>query len=63
MDLEACLVYVQRCFGLSGGATYNIVKEPIVPAVVLDTCNMGMLFKFLHIGMRVLTLFILITRQ
>jgi len=36
-----CLLCIRRCFGLSGHTSYSLVKDQLIPKVVLDTTTMG----------------------
>lgn len=36
-----CLLCIRKCFGISGQTSYSLVKEQLIPKVVLDTSSMG----------------------
>ncbi|KAI1303045.1 SPRY domain-containing protein 7 [Halotydeus destructor] len=41
MDFNLCMSSFRVCFGLGSGSSRAVVRDPLVPTVVLDTCNMG----------------------
>ncbi|XP_054159888.1 SPRY domain-containing protein 7-like [Oppia nitens] len=36
-----CLLCIRRCFGMSGQTRYSLVKDQLIPKVILDTTTMG----------------------
>jgi hypothetical protein len=39
--MEYCLVFIQRCFGLTQGSAYHVAKEQLIPKVELDATKLG----------------------